>query len=408
MKIKRESYEIVSEEFAEYLEYGIADERINFQQTKAFGDLQEVLGHKVFYFVLDNSGFQAAILVTLTKIRFGYLAEAYGNPYFSEDLADNQYLIRSLKSFLKKRGVLKLVIHSNQMIEKYDDNWETIGKFNQDLTDFYAQIGLSESQLTDFEKGFHFNYSKNLADFEFLSQLEKSYKRKGLQTVKKARKLGIDIVEATFDELDDFKKVVDEAGERRDFQTRDLTYYQSVYKAYGNDVKFIFAKMNFQEALEANQLEIEEIKVAIDKAQVKNKMKSLDTLYQRLARADKLQLEFEKFVEKYGNKSVILSAAQFFIMPCEMTYMFSGMYDEFRDFSAQFLIQDEMLKFAFYEEIDTFHFLGVNAKDESDQGVLKFKQNFGGYIWESSGNYELIVKPILYKVTEILKTITKR
>ena len=88
--------------------------------------------------------------------------------------------------------------------------------------------------------------------------------------------------------------------------------------------------------------------------------------------------------------------------------MFSGMYDDFREFSAPFLIQDYMLNYAYNHQINQYQFMGVNAPDNPDQGVLKFKQNFKGYIWQSSGNYELVVKPMLNKMTKILKLIIKR
>lgn len=394
---------ITADEFAEFV---ATRKDVHFQQTKAFGDLQNALGHQPFYFaVMSSTGISAAILVTLVKVRLGYLAEAHGNPYFSENLTDNQKLIAGAKAFLRQQGAIKFVVHSNQMVVQYDDNWEKIGDYHQDLSTFYRQIGLTESHLSEFEKSFHFNYSKDLTGFESMAKLEKSYKKNGLQTIKKARKLGIDVYEASFDELNDFKKVVDEAGERRSFSTRDLAYYQAVYRAFGKQVKFVFAKMNFQKELEANQAELERIRDELVQAQAQNKKKSLDTLYQQLSRAKKLQKEMTKFAEKYGDRDVILSAAQFFVMPNDILYMFSGMYDEFREFSAPFLIQDYMLKFAYDHNIAHYQFMGVNAPDNSDQGVLKFKKNFKGYIWQSSGNYEVIIKPILNKLTEVLKKI---
>ena len=394
---------------AEFSDFVATRDDVHFQQTKAFGDLQDSLGHQPFYLAVKNDKtIVAAMLVTLAKVRFGYLAEAHGNPYFSTVAIDNQLLVSGAKALLKKQGVLKLIIHSNQMIEKYDDNWEKVGEFNQDLDAFYQGLGFLEGHLSDFEKGFNYNYSKTLTGFENFAKLEKSYKKNGLQTIKKARKLGIQVYEASYDELADFKKVVDEAGERRNFSTRDLSYYQAVYQAFGDRVKFVLAKLNFQTELVANQSELAGVHKEIEQAQAQNKKKSLDTLHQRVSRLEKFQTELQKLAEMHGDQDVILAAAQFFIMPNDILYMFSGMYDEYREFSAPFLIQDYMLQYAFAHHIDHYHFMGVNAPDNPDQGVLKFKQNFKGYIWQSSGNYELVVKPILNKMTEILKAVIKR
>ncbi|MGX7048551.1 peptidoglycan bridge formation glycyltransferase FemA/FemB family protein [Pseudolactococcus piscium] len=382
---------------------------MHFQQTKNFGELQTALGHQAYYFAVKNQDkLVAAILVTLAKVKFGYLAEAHGNPYFSEDHVTNQVLISGLKKVLKKQGVLKLVVHSNVVQRTYDDNWEKTAELNQALADFYQELGLKQIQLSEFEKGFNYNYSKDLSGYESFAKVEKSYKKNGLQTIKKARKLGIKVYEARFDELSDFKKVVDEAGERRKFATRDLSYYEAVHQAYGDRVKFILAKLNFNSELRANQIELDNIQAEIRKAQEQNKLKSLDTLGQRVSRLEKLHEELSKFVGIYGDQDVILSAAQFFVMPNEVIYMFSGMYDEFREFSAPFLIQDYMLKYAYAHQIDQYNFMGVNAPDNPDQGVLKFKQNFKGYIWQSSGNYELVIKPLINKITEALKKIIAR
>ncbi|GAB2022215.1 aminoacyltransferase [Pseudolactococcus yaeyamensis] len=394
---------------AEFADFVATRDDIHFQQTKAFGDLQAALGHQPFYLaVKTDQTIVAAMLVTLAKVRFGYLAEAHGNPYFSKKASDNQVLISGAKALLKRQGVLKLIVHSNQMIEKYDDNWEKVGEFNQGLDAFYQDLGFSQGHLSDFEKGFNYNYSKALTGFENFTKLEKSYKKNGLQTIKKARKLGIQVYEASYDELADFKKVVDEAGERRNFSTRDLSYHQAVYRAFGDCVKFVLAKLNFQTELTANQSELTGVYQEIEQAETQNKKKSLDTLHQRASRLEKFQAELQKLAEKHGDQDVILAAAQFFIMPHDVYYMFSGMYDDYREFSAPFLIQDEMLRFAFEHHIEHYHFMGVNAPDHPEQGVLKFKQNFKGYIWQSSGNYELVVKPILNKMTEILKAVIKR
>src|SRR5574341_1397726 len=355
---------------------------MHFQQTKNFGELQTALGNQAYYFAVKNQDkIVAAILVTLAKVKFGYLAEAHGNPYFSEDHMTNQMLISGAKKVLKKQGVLTLVVQSNVVQATYDDNWEKTAELNQDLDKDYQALGFTPSKLSEFEKGFNYNYSKILTGYENFSKVEKSYKKNGLQTIKKARKLGIQVYEARFEELADFKKVVDEAGERRNFLTRDLAYYEAVYQAYGDRVKFILAKLNFNSELMANQIELDNIQAEIKQAQEQNKHKSLDTLRQRVSRLVKFQTDLTEFV---------------------------GMYDEFREFSAPFMIQDYMLKYAYAHQIEHYQFMGVNAPDNPDQGVLKFKQNFKGYIWQSSGNYELVIKPILKKITELLKVILKR
>ncbi|GFH39734.1 peptidoglycan bridge formation glycyltransferase FemA/FemB family protein [Lactococcus insecticola] len=400
----------------EFGDFVATREQVHFQQTREFGDVQEGIGHKIAYFGVKVAGdVQAAMLVSLSKVRFGYLAEAHGNPYFSEDKPVNQMLMSGIKDALKQQGVIKFIIHSNQKIATYDDKWEKTADLNTDLTAFYANLGLSETILSEFEKGYAFNYSKDLTGFDSFSKLQKSYKKNGLQTVKKAEKLDIKITEASFEDLANFKKVVDEAGERRNFSTRDLAYYETVFKAYKDKVKFVFATINFQKEYDVSQKKVAELEsqiLQLDRELAESdslkKKKSIENAYQMLRRERKLDKEIAKSAGIYGDKDVILSAAQFFIMPAEILYMFSGMYDEFREFSAPFLIQDYMLKYAYDHKISSYNFMGINAQSNPDQGVLRFKQNFTGYIWQSSGNYELVIRPVVSKITAFLKKIIGR
>jgi alanine adding enzyme len=88
--------------------------------------------------------------------------------------------------------------------------------------------------------------------------------------------------------------------------------------------------------------------------------------------------------------------------------MFSGMLESFREFSAPFLIQEYMLRLASKRRIARYNFMGINAQDNPEQGVLKFKQNFKGVITQSSGNYELVLKPWIYRLSELLKKVLGR
>ncbi|GFH42911.1 methicillin resistance factor FemB [Lactococcus hodotermopsidis] len=395
---------------AEFSAFVAKRDAIHFQQTKAFGDLQQSLGRVPLYFAVKNGAdILAAILITLVKVRFGYLAEVHGNPYFSQAFSDNEELITGLTAVLKKRGVLKLVIHSNKKVAQYADDWEKTVACNQDLSDFYTQLGFAEGQLNAFEKDFRYNYGKNLSEFETFDQLQQSFSENALRNIKKAQKFGIVIEELGYDELAEFKKVIDEAGERRNFATRDLAYYQSAFKAYGEQVKFVTAKLNFVNYSATIEKESETLLKAMAKLQSQpendknlNKLKQFQAQFASLAKRKK---EAVALAQEYGDKDVILAAAQFFIMPNEVLYMFSGMYSQFAQFSAPFLIQANMMRYAFEHKIDFYNFLGVNAPDKSDQGVLKFKQNFKGFIWQSSGNYELPINPLLNKMTEFFKTL---
>lgn len=406
-----EFIEVSEQAFAEFT---AKQNQIHFQQTVEMGKLQQALGHQIGYYgVLANGELQTALLVILSKIKFGYLAEVHGNPYFAEDLSINQFLIDNLRNKLKTLGAIKLIIHSNQMVVQFDDKWTEIEKFQPQLTSFYQSIGLTESHLNDFELGFQYNYEKNLKSFLDYSAVVKSFKKQARQSINRAKSFGIKIVELPYERLAEFKAVVDEAGDRRHFSTRTLHYYQAAFQAYGDKTKFLAAEINFQSYLKQTEQDLQAINAEIDKLTLEiqkqptekkqNKLNDIKTF--QLKSVEKRQNEAKELVKQYGEENVILAVAQFYLMPNEIIYMFSGMYDHFRDFSAPFLIQDYMLNYAVNHQIERYNFMGVNSPKDEDQGVLRFKQNFKGYIWKSSGNYEMIVRPNIYQITQILKKI---
>lgn len=413
MEVIMEFVKITSEDFSEFTNQ---QEKIHFQQTVEMGNLQIAQGNQVLYFgVKEDNTLQTAVLIILNKIKFGYLAEIHGNPYFSADIKINQYLIEELKKELKAMKVIKLIIHSNQMLERYSDKWEVESVHNQEITSFYQSLGLTKSKLNDFELGYVYNYEKDLTEFTTYDDIFKSFKKKAKQSINKAKGFGIEIVELPYERLNEFKEIIDEAGERRQFSTRPLSYYQAAYHAFGDKVKFIVAEMNFSNYLNQLNLElemkIEEVnkleKEIIQKPSEKKQNRLNDIKTYQIASLKKRQKEVEGFVRQYGEQNVVIAASEFIILPNEIVYLFSGMLEVFKEFSAPFLIQDYMMRQAAMKKIGIYNFMGVNGPD-ADQGVLRFKQNFQGYIWKSSGNYELIIRPFSYKITSVLKKILGR
>ncbi|MDR1567737.1 MAG: aminoacyltransferase, partial [Streptococcaceae bacterium] len=301
-----EFVELTAEEFGAFV---CAQEKIHFQQTVEMGELQKRLGHQPLYFGIKAAdNLIGAMLVILTKVKFGYLASAHGNPYFSESLDANRFFIKALAKKLRQMSAIKLVIHSNENIACFDDRWENVGSCEDVVTGFYQAIGLTPAVLSDFEQGFQYNYEKDLTDFASYEEVSRSFKKKAKQSIKKARDFGIEIVELPYERLAEFKAVVDEAGDRRQFATRSLSYYQSAYLAYQDKIKFLAAELNFSKYLtqvtseyqaklaEVNQLEAELSVKSSEKKQ--NRLEDIKT-YQ-LASLKKRQAEVAVLVETFG------------------------------------------------------------------------------------------------------------
>jgi peptidoglycan pentaglycine glycine transferase (the first glycine) len=89
------------------------------------------------------------------------------------------------------------------------------------------------------------------------------------------------------------------------------------------------------------------------------------------------------------------------------TYMFGGSSDEMKNAMAPYLLHWEIIKDAKARGCKKYDLFGVSPKDKPDHhwsGVTAFKEKLGGEYVELMGSWDLIFKPIKYK---IFKTIER-
>ncbi|MFR2056915.1 MAG: peptidoglycan bridge formation glycyltransferase FemA/FemB family protein, partial [Streptococcus salivarius] len=55
-----------------------------------------------------------------------------------------------------------------------------------------------------------------------------------------------------------------------------------------------------------------------------------------------------------------------------------------------------------------YNFLGITGVFDGSDGVLRFKQNFNGYIVRKMGTFRYYPQPLKYKLIQGLKKLLKR
>lgn len=94
-----------------------------------------------------------------------------------------------------------------------------------------------------------------------------------------------------------------------------------------------------------------------------------------------------------------LSAALFILYEDEVSYFFSGSYQKYMKFYAQYAIQWHMIRYAIKNKYKIYNFLGINGnfdKNNPEYGVYEFKKGFNGRVVEYIGDFELPVSPYYY------------
>ena len=120
------------------------------------------------------------------------------------------------------------------------------------------------------------------------------------------------------------------------------------------------------------------------------------------------QEEAQEFITKYGKKDVILAGSLFIYTPQEAVYLFSGSYPEFNKFYAPALLQEHVMLEALKRGIPFYNLLGITGHFDSSDGVLRFKQNFNGYIVRKMGTFRYYPRPLRYKLLNTIKKILRR
>lgn len=111
---------------------------------------------------------------------------------------------------------------------------------------------------------------------------------------------------------------------------------------------------------------------------------------------------------KTSDEPEILAGALFIVHPQEVVYLFSGTYEKYKQYYAPYLIQHKMLTYTVENNIPKYNFYGVDGIFDGSDGVLKFKQSFGGHVEELMGNFQWKAKPMKYALYHALKTIKEK
>ena len=182
------------------------------------------------------------------------------------------------------------------------------------------------------------------------------------------------------------------------------------------NIERTFSKKTLQEKLEDKSLDDEKKhdllnNLFIDLEKNPNSEKKQNQVRELSSQFDTFTVrmdEANEFISKYGTKDVILAGSLFVYTPQEAVYLFSGSYPEFNKFYAPALLQEHVMLEAIKRGINFYNFLGIMGEFDGSDGVLRFKQNFNGYIVRKAGTFRYYPKPLKYKAIQGIKKILGR
>lgn len=405
--LSREDYETLNTRFKER----------SFMQTVEMADLLEKRGFDITFLGLETDGaIQVAGVLYSMPMTGGLHMEINSGPA-STSTAYLSEFYKELKAYAKENGAFELIVKPYDTYQSFDNHGNPNDDEKPELISCLTDLGYSYDGLqTGYQGGEpDWHYVKDLSGLT-PETLRKSFSKKGRPLVNKTNSFGIKVRKLTRDELHIFKEITASTSERREYTDKPLDYYEAFYDSFGDKCEFVIATINFQDYLKNMQAGHDKIaadlavlnqKIAegVNSAKVNKQKAQLD---KQISTFDVRLKEAKELIQKHGSEDVVLAGSLFVYTPQEAVYLFSGSYTEFNKFYAPVALQEHVMMEALKRGINFYTFLGIQGIFDGSDGVLRFKQNFNGYIVRKMGTFRYYPRPMLHKIIAIAKKILRR
>ncbi|EFW88756.1 aminoacyltransferase [Streptococcus equinus] len=405
--LSREDYETLNTTFKER----------SFMQTVEMADLLEKRGFDITFLGLEADGaIQVAGVLYSMPMTGGLHMEINSGPA-STSTAYLSEFYKELKTYAKENGAFELIVKPYDTYQSFDSHGNPNDDEKPELISCLTDLGYSYDGLQTGYPGGEpdWHYVKDLSGLT-PETLRKSFSKKGRPLVNKTNSFGIKVRKLTRDELHIFKEITASTSERREYTDKPLDYYEAFYDSFGDKCEFMIATINFQDYLKnvqaghdkiAADLAVLNQKIAegVNSAKVNKQKAQFD---KQIATFDVRLKEAKDLIQKHGSEDVVLAGSLFVYTPQEAVYLFSGSYTEFNKFYAPVALQEHVMTEALKRGITFYTFLGIQGIFDGSDGVLRFKQNFNGYIVRKMGTFRYYPRPMLHKIIAIAKKILRR
>ena len=369
----------------------------SFIQSVEMADLLEKRGNTVQFIAWkQNDQVQVAAILYSLSMTGGLHMEINSGPLYQEKTLLEPFYA-ALKGYAKKNGAIELVIKPYDHYQTFDSDGNPISEEQRHFLDTLKNLGY---QHDGFQTGYPggepvWHYLKTIKEADSKSLL-KSFNKNCSRNITTALNYDISIRNITREEIPQFKQIIEETGKRQGFEDKSLSYYYDLYDSFGPNAEFVVAEINSTAALAHLDQKISLLNPSAKQYE------------QQLQKLEKQKNIVRETLAGKESETVPLACALIIYTPSEVTYLFGGSYTKYQKFSAAFLIQYHAMNRALEEGITLYNFLGIQGIFDGSDGVLRFKQNFNGYIVRKMGTFRYYPSPLKYKMISLIKKLLGR
>jgi len=381
--------------------------------------------------LVDESGdLVAAALVLIRYLPIIKRPFLYISRGFVIDFDDRELLNTFVTAFKKYTKSKKAIFFKIDPDIKYVDR-NIDGEItdentkNDELIMDLKNIGFKHLGFTqDFDSTIQPRYTFRLNIKSDVNDLLNGCHSKTRYNIKAAQKKGIEIIEATRDELPVFAQIMEVTSQRQGFLTRPLSYFENMYDQLNPSgmCKLYLAKLNTMLALDNGKSEIANVEKLMmvyeeeldgDELTEKRKEKITNLLNQEKRKQKKLIANLAEIQDLYNKhpEGIVISGIITTHFGNKSWYLYGASSNLYREFMPNYLIQWHVLTEAKKNSYEIYDFFGISGRtDEADPlyGLYRFKKGFGGEYTEFVGEFDYVISPVLYFAWTIVFPMFKR
>lgn len=391
------------EEFVKKHEYANMYQSLEWMRVKAReGKICEIIG------LYENDKLIGASIIiylrVLKKFKFAYASRGIIYDYKKID-----EFTKALREYFKKQDVVFLRIDPPVILATYDTKLNKEQTNNERIIDELKRNGF---------KHFGFNMAAEAFQFRFVHRitLEDNYEKTLSLMSKSTRKnitlaeeKGVKIKSVTAENLDEVLRLFQYTIDRKEIVGFPKNFYENLVSEFKDKVCMYIVyidKKTYIENLKEKIQELEKTLIEVEEMMKKSHVgvKLTTKKEQTTASIQKYQNELVEAqkLDDITNIASMLTITKY----KEVVSLTSGMNNDYRAFCPKYVMYPEMIKDAYKNNLKYVNFLGVkNIFDEHDKdhGVYEVKRGFGGNTIEYIGEFDLPIKPILYKLYSLLR-----
>lgn len=411
----------------EFLNYSKKSPYTSFYQMPEWAKVKKTNGWNSYFVGLkDKNKIVAATLLLSKKIKMFktmfYAPRGFLLDYNNLDLLKE--FTEKVKEFIKSKDALFLKINpyvdyqertvDGDIVENTEKKelFQTLESLGFKHNGFYIE----QDKKTDLEPRWISVLDINGKSMdELYSEMRSSTKWR----LNNSKKNALRIIEAKYEDLEEFKNLMKHTAERREFVDRPLSYYQEMFKILDEKdlVKVLLIEINFKELVELSEKTLKETNAKIDELKDNTrKEKQLKELYLEKERLEKKIEELNEIIKEDGEKKII-SGGWYMLYGREIIYLFGASYKKYMKYNPQYMLQWEMINYAIDNKYEAFNFYGIDGnfnKESKGFGLFDFKRGFNAKVHELIGEFDLVIdKPryllytLSFKAYKLVKKIIK-